>query len=92
MSNTEQIDAGRLSAPEPADPHWLMLAAHQMYMSQVKRDEPDWYDRYDASDVMRASEALALAQDAPSEYCAGLLTGRWLLLKEIEALTERTTD
>lgn len=94
MNINQHHESQRLIPPvtEPADPHWLMLATHQHYMNQVKRDERDWYDRYDESDMLKASEAQALAKDAPSEYTAGLLIGHWLVLREIAALSERSTD
>lgn len=92
MHDTTEHDSPRLSAPEPADPHWLVLGTYQAYMRQVQRDEPDWYQRYDDSDMLKASEALLLAKTAPSEFTAGLLVGRWLLLRELATLTERTTD
>lgn len=77
--------------PEPADPHWLLMYTHQAYMRQVERDEPDWFDDYeDASAlVFEIDTAARLAMTAPSEYLAGLLMGRLLLLRELQALTQR---
>lgn len=77
--------------PEPADPHWLLMYTHQAYMRQVERDEPDWYDDYEDAHslVVDVDTAARLAMTAPSEYVAGLLMGRILVLREIRALTER---
>lgn len=86
-------ESDRLIPPvnEPADPQWLLMATHQMYMRQVERDEPDWFDDYeDASALVFEIDAAArLAMTAPSEYMAGLLMGRILVLREIRALTQR---
>lgn len=83
-------NSGRLLAPEPADPHWLLLATHQIYMAQVRRDEPAWFAQYeDCNDPCDASAAFELAATAPSEYMAGVLMGRGLALASLEALTER---
>lgn len=79
--------------PEPADPQWLLLATHQAYMHQVKRDEPEFYAQYEDADalVFDVDTAARLAMSAPSEYVSGLLMGRLLLLREIRALTQRTS-
>lgn len=78
-------------ALEPADRHWLLLATHQMYMKQVESDAADWYQEYEGADalVFDVETALRLAETAPSEYVAGLLMGRALLLTELKALTQR---
>lgn len=77
--------------PEPADPHWLLMYTHQAYMRQVERDEPAWHAEYEDSSslVFDLDAAARLAMTAPSEYMAGLLLGRILLLREIRALTQR---
>ena len=82
-------NSGRLLTPEPADPNWLMRATHEMYMTQVKRDEPEWFAEYEDLSELSSSEAMKLAATAPSEYCAGLLIGRGLALASLEALAER---
>ena len=81
--------------PEPADPQWLLLATHQMYMRQVESDEPAWFREYEDADAMvfDIETAARLAMTCPSEYLSGVLIGRILLLREIRALTQRdSTD
>lgn len=87
---TDLLSAERLVPPtqEPADKHWLMLATHRMYMDQVARDCPEWHADYEDAHalVFDADTALDLAMTAPSEYTAGLLMGRALVLKELAAM------
>lgn len=88
--NATQHESHRLTSPveEPADKHWLQIAAHQMYMAQVERDEPEWFAKYDDAHalVFDHDTAMELVMTAPSEYACGLLMGRALLLKELEAM------
>jgi hypothetical protein len=80
-------------ATEPANKHWLMLQTHRMYMAQVERDCPEWFAQYEDADalIFDADTALDLAMTAPSEFTAGLLVGRALVLKELAALGRPTT-
>jgi hypothetical protein len=91
--NTNESERLIPPAPEPAHKHWLLLATHRLYMSQVERDFPEWHDDYeDASSlVFDVETAFRLAETAPSEYTAGLLIGRALLLEELRAMTKSTT-
>lgn len=75
-------------ATEPANKHWLLLATHQLYMTQVERDCPEWWAEYeDASSLIFDPDTAAhLCETAPSEYAAGLLMGRLLVLKELAAM------
>lgn len=87
---TTQHESHRLTSPveEPADKHWLQIAAHQMYMAQVERDEPEFFARYEDAHalVFCPDTAMELVMTAPSEYVAGLLMGRYILLKELQAM------
>lgn len=86
-------ESERLIPPvaEPADPQWLLMATHQMYMRQVERDEPAWFQEYEDADAMVFDVATVarLAMTCPSEYLSGVLIGRILLLRELQALTQR---
>lgn len=88
--STDLRDSERLIPPaaEPANKHWLLFTTHQMYMAQVERDCPEWFAQYEDADalIFDADTALDLAMTSPSEYTAGLLMGRALLLKELAAM------
>lgn len=90
--NSERL----IPAPtEPARKHWLMFATHQMQMAQIENgtaDAAEWFAQYEDADalIFDADTALDLAMTAPSDYAAGLLMGRALLLKELAALGRPT--
>lgn len=93
--NTTPNQSERLIPPvaEPANRYWLLLAAHQAYMRQVEQDCPEWHADFEDAHalVFDADTALDLATTAPSEYVAGLLMGRALVLKELALMGGRST-
>lgn len=92
---TNLHDSERLIPPaaEPANKHWLLLATHQLYMTQIKNDCVQWWIEYEDSSslIFDPDTAAHLCETAPSDYAAGLLMGRLLLLKELEAMGRANT-
>jgi hypothetical protein len=55
-------------------------------------NERDWYDRYQLADTDTCSrtELVQLLANAPTDYLAGLLAGKYQLRIAIEAMTGRS--
>ena len=88
--SNEIYNSERLIPPatEPANKHWLMLQTLRMYMAQVERDFPEWFAQYEDADalIFDADTALDLSMTAPSEFTAGLLVGRFLVLQALATM------